>query len=160
MATYGLPVDVDPHKALLEELHRTAGHVAWLGALIADLEHNDTGHAHVQDLDPEDGELAPVGQSSGFSGLKQYGRKDGLLWEKPSVWWDMYHQERRHLESVAKSCVVAGVAEYRVELVRQQGEQIIALLTAVITELGHDITAEPVRRIVGRHLRLVAGSTA
>jgi hypothetical protein len=37
--TLGLPREVDPHTALLEELHRTAGAVQWLGAVvIADLE--------------------------------------------------------------------------------------------------------------------------
>lgn len=33
VATYGLPREIDPHAALLEELHRTAGHVAWLGQI-------------------------------------------------------------------------------------------------------------------------------
>lgn len=28
--TYGLPREVEPHDALMEEIHRTAGHVAWL----------------------------------------------------------------------------------------------------------------------------------
>jgi hypothetical protein len=37
-ATYGLPVDVNPLDALLEELRRTAGHVAWLGSVVADLD--------------------------------------------------------------------------------------------------------------------------
>jgi len=35
---YGLPREVDPHSALLEELHRTAGHVAWLGSQVAGLD--------------------------------------------------------------------------------------------------------------------------
>ena len=32
--TYGLPRDVEPHVALLEEIARTAGHVDWLGAKV------------------------------------------------------------------------------------------------------------------------------
>lgn len=36
--TLGLPREIDPHTALLEELHRTAGAVQWLGAVVADLE--------------------------------------------------------------------------------------------------------------------------
>lgn len=35
--TYGLPREVDPHEALLEEVHRTAGHVAWLGQVVRGL---------------------------------------------------------------------------------------------------------------------------
>lgn len=36
--TLGLPREIDPHTALLEELHRTAGAVQWLAAVISDLE--------------------------------------------------------------------------------------------------------------------------
>ena len=35
--TYGLPREVDPGMALLEEVHRTAGHVAWLSGKVAAL---------------------------------------------------------------------------------------------------------------------------
>jgi len=38
VATLGLPRDVDPQQALLEEVHRTAGHVAWLSDLVGDLD--------------------------------------------------------------------------------------------------------------------------
>lgn len=38
VATYGLPAEVDPLDALLGELHRTAGHVAWLNAEVARLQ--------------------------------------------------------------------------------------------------------------------------
>lgn len=30
VAEFGLPLEVAPHEALLQELHRTAGRVAWL----------------------------------------------------------------------------------------------------------------------------------
>lgn len=36
VATYGLPREIDPWMALLEEVHRTAGHVAWLGLQVAE----------------------------------------------------------------------------------------------------------------------------
>ena len=45
--TFGLPRVVDPHTALLEELHRTAGAVAWLGALISDLGRGKVQGEHV-----------------------------------------------------------------------------------------------------------------
>lgn len=34
VSTYGLPVEVDPGQALLEEVARTVGHVAWLRARV------------------------------------------------------------------------------------------------------------------------------
>lgn len=34
VATYGLPREIDPSEALLEEVFRTAGHVAWIEAQV------------------------------------------------------------------------------------------------------------------------------
>jgi hypothetical protein len=36
--TRGLPIDIDPGKALLDEIHWTAGHVAWLRDKVQELE--------------------------------------------------------------------------------------------------------------------------
>jgi hypothetical protein len=41
--TYGLPKAVEPLDALLGELHRTAGHVAWLAQVVAALDQTDLG---------------------------------------------------------------------------------------------------------------------
>ena len=38
LKTYGAPIAVDPGVALLQEVHRTAGHVAWLASQIEDSE--------------------------------------------------------------------------------------------------------------------------
>ena len=34
--TYGEPIDIDPGTALLQEVHRTSGHVAWLNGRLAE----------------------------------------------------------------------------------------------------------------------------
>src|SRR5579862_2678389 len=41
VVTYGLPRDISPTDALLEEVRYTAGHVAWLRERVAELEQND-----------------------------------------------------------------------------------------------------------------------
>jgi hypothetical protein len=38
---FGLPREVDPHTALLEEPYRAAGALQWLGAIVADLDRKD-----------------------------------------------------------------------------------------------------------------------
>jgi hypothetical protein len=43
LETFGLPREVDPHTALLEELHRAAGAVQWLQAVVADLKQSQVG---------------------------------------------------------------------------------------------------------------------
>jgi hypothetical protein len=35
---FGLPREVEPHQALIEEVYRAAGHVAWLGEVVGQLE--------------------------------------------------------------------------------------------------------------------------
>lgn len=132
VVTYGLSREVDPHAALLEELHRTAGHVAWLEQKIAGFE--------------TDGEL------------KQYaGSEDGLLWEKPAVWVELYHRERKHFAEIAKTCISVGIEERRVRIAEQQGQLIAQVIRGVLTDLGV-IDRPETPSVVRRHLTLVSGT--
>jgi len=129
VVSYGLSREIDPHSALLEELHRTAGHVAWLGMRVAELE--------------ESAMKAPVGGGQG-----------GFPSIEPHVWIRLYQEERRHLASVAKDCVKVGIEERRVRLAEGQGEMIAQVLRGVLEDLGvGDDPAIP--GIVRRHLMLV-----
>jgi len=131
VVSYGLSREVDPHSALLEELHRTAGHVAWLGDRVAELQESEMA--------------GPVGGGQG-----------GYPSIEPHVWIRLYAEERRHLAGVAKTCMAVGVEERRVHLAEQQGEMIAQVLRGVLAELGvGDDPAVPA--IVRRHLTLVSG---
>lgn len=143
VATYGLAVEVDPLQALLDELHRTAGHVAWLGALIADLEHTED----------EDGKTR--------SGLRQWrpAGEFGGSWV-PSVWVELYQSERTHLARVAKSCLDAGVEERRVRLAEDQGRLVADVIRRIVAGLGRDPSDPEVREVVRRELTLVSGGAA
>lgn len=130
-ATYGLARDVDPVTALLEELHRTAGHVAWLGTLIANLGTGD--------------DLKQRAPGAG-----------GALIEAPSVWVELYHRERAHLTRVAKTCVDVGIEERRVRLAERQGLLLAEAIRGILGDLGvADRPETP--EVVRRHLMLVAG---
>jgi hypothetical protein len=135
-ATYGFPLEVEPLDALVGELHRTAGHVAWLGLLIGELEHEVN----------EKGQLR--------SGLKQYGAETG---ERPSVWVQLYQHERAHLARVASDCLKAGVDERRVKLAEDQGRLVADVISRIVVGLGHDPGDEGVREVVRRELTLVEG---
>lgn len=52
VVTFGLPREIDPQTALLEEVHRTAGHVAYLGQVVADLEHDELTHDSIVGKSP------------------------------------------------------------------------------------------------------------
>jgi hypothetical protein len=135
VATYGLAVDVDPLDALLGELRRTAGHVAWLGTLIAQLQHEHADLKH--------------------SGLKQYSAETGTT--RPSVWVEIYQSERAHLARVAKDCVAANIDERRVKLAEDQGRLVADVIRRIVTALGLDPASDDVREIVRRELTLVSG---
>lgn len=153
VATYGLPVEVDPREALLQEVHRTAGHVAWLGQLVAELEHGGTGYRQETVIDGEEEREIYVP----LSGLKQLSR-DGKF-EKPAVWLEIYQQERRHLREVCRDAVNAGVAERAVQLAEQQGAALAGAIRAILADLS--LTPEQmalVPAVVPKHLRAVAAS--
>ncbi len=109
VATFGLPQEIDPHDALYDELARTNGHVQWLAELIANLERGD---------------------------LKQYGISEGALYERPSVWLEIYARERRHLASVAKACVDVGVEGRRMRLAEEDAAVIAEVIRNVLTTFG------------------------
>lgn len=108
--TYGLPVEIDPSTALLQEVQRTAGHVAWLGQRVAQLEADDLVWGVVLERESTGGEHG-----------------DGSVLERRAalnVWVQLYQEERRHLARVSSAAVAAGVAERQVRLAEQTGAQI------------------------------------
>lgn len=123
--TYGLPRDIDPHDALLEELARTAGHVDWLRVQVGNLEHSEF----------PDGNAIPNNKGSKLVGPVGGGNEGYPSWE-PSVWIQMYNDERKHLVNVSKECIRAGIEERRVRLAESQGQIIANVLRRVLTELN------------------------
>lgn len=143
--TYGSPVTVDPHTALLEELHRTAGHVAWLGELVAQLHHEDdpdpTVLGNPSMRDPEEPHVTR-------SGLKQYTRTEKFTVEQESVWLTMYRNERAHLAKVAKDCIAVGIAERQVEMHKAIVMSLTRTISEIVTGLGHDLLDPGVKAVV------------
>lgn len=140
VATYGLPVEVDPHDALLAEVHRTAGHVAWLGDIVQQLERDQLVWGVTDQTEK---------QATEYPGI------DTTRTASPNVWLELYHRERVHLVKVAKAAVDAGIDERRVQLAEAQGQAIVAVLRATLEDLGVEVTPE-VAQTVGRHLRSVS----
>lgn len=136
--TYGLPVEIDPHDALLQEVHRTAGHVAWLGNIVRDLERDDLVWGTTE-----------LAERSGSEWGTAHIEKSG-----PNVWLDLYQRERAHLVKVAKTAIDAGIDERRVQLAEQQGQLIVQVIRATLADLGVEVTPDVAAK-VGRHLRSV-----
>lgn len=122
LESFGLPVAVDPHTALLEELHRTAGAVAWLGAIVADLERSDIGWGKTREKDGGDDR--------------------GTTYEAgKNVWVGLWQGERKHLVDVASACAKAGIEERRVQLAEDQGRMLAGVITRILSGMFDALVA-------------------
>ncbi len=165
----GLPVDVSPSDALLDEVRWTSGHVQWLRGKVQELEQQVT---HYTSPEGEEDEAAFFSQHPNHA-------RHGLVWGKtkivdkgsgpapgtdttetagPSIWYVLYVSEREHLVKVCTAALRAGVEERQVKLAEAQGEQVAGVIRAILADLG--LTAEQqaaAPEVASRHLQLLAG---
>ncbi|GGM27008.1 hypothetical protein GCM10011608_09780 [Micromonospora sonchi] len=140
--TFGLPREIDPRDALLEEVHRTAGAVAWL-------------HEQVQALTPDQvvwGKTEEVDKQAGeFPGV------DTKHAAEVNVWVQLWRAERAHLVKVCEKAIGAGLEERRVRLAEQQGAMLAGVIKAILGDL--DLSPEQQTKaatVVPFRLRAVA----
>jgi len=144
VTTLGLSRDVSPSEALLEEVRWTAGHVDWLRDRVREVERDELvwGKAKWKQTDSADGPIEETVETAATS-----------------VWYDLYEKERKHLVVVCTAALRAGVEERRVRLAEAQGEQVAAVIKAILGDL--QLTAaqqERVGEVVPRRLRLLASA--
>jgi hypothetical protein len=133
-ATYGLPVEVDPHDALLQEVHRTAGHVAWLHEIVQAIAQDDLIRGVTKVVRMPDGTTRTEVEAA------------------PTVWLTQYQKERDHLRKVCADAIRAGVEERLVRLEEEKAVRLAACVRGIVSDLGHDLGEERVRTIVRRRL--------
>lgn len=141
--TYGLPRDISPADALLEEVRYTAGHVAWLREQVQALEADQLVWGLTEEARK---------QATEFPGT------DRTEAAKPNVWVELYYRERKHLVDVTKAAISAGIEERKVRLAEAQGSLVAQVIRAILADLS--LTAEQQQRVpevVPRHLRALAG---
>lgn len=151
--TLGAPVDIGPADALLQEVQRTAGHVAWLQHVIAGLESGELVWGMSEeivepDITSKDGEAIITVATGKY-------RADF------SVWYKMYAQERRHLANVCKMALDAGVNERIVSMYEQVGDTFVTMIENVLNAVG--LTDEQRRAVpaaVVTELRRLTGDAA
>lgn len=159
-AKYGTPIEMGPAESLLAELARTHGWIAFFESQVGDLKVNELAWGQVR---------------------KKIGGEDrGSTYEaKPSIWYQLLRDERKHLVAVIDSCTRSGVAEHMMRLAEDQGRMVAgviqrsfasmldAVLAALVEEFGEDSRAQTVvvtawaanmRPIVKRELTAVLAS--
>ena len=121
-----IPAHVDPRDALTEELARSIAWVRWLGSKV----------------DAQDDTALIWGATKAVDklpGPASLGGVETTEEAKPSIWWTMYVEERRRLVEVAKVAHACGVEDRRVQLAVRQAELLLAVVTGLVADLGHDI---------------------
>lgn len=143
VATYGLPIDIAPEQALLDEVQRTAGHVHWLGA-------------RIRALDPEGlvwGRLKTA-SGRGPQGPVQLTEEGAAI----PVLLQLYQAERKHLISVCSAAINAGISQKALELAQGQATALVNELHWLIDRLTDKLKLSESRRdlvetLVGEMLR-------
>lgn len=124
-----IPDAVDPRDALADELARTIAWVGWLG----------------QQVDAVDDATLVWGRTKQITGLVGL---ETTVEARPSVWWAEYRAERKHLIEVARTAHACGVEDRRVELMVHQAELLVAVVTGMAVDLGHDPDDPGVKKII------------
>lgn len=119
--TYGLPRDISPTDALLEEVRYTAGHVAWLREKVREIEDKDLVWGMTEQAEKS---------ATEFPGT------DTTYAAKPSMWLELYYRERKHLVDVTKAAISAGIEERRVKLAEAQGQLLNGVIRRILARLS------------------------
>ena len=142
VATFGLPREIDPRDALLEEVYRSAGAVDWLQGRVRELEAEQVVWGKAEEVDKGSGE---------FTGVDVTHRA------AVNLWVELLNRERKHLVDVCRVAIASGLEERRVRLAEQQGAMLAGVIKNILGDL--DLTPEQqgrVTEVVPRHLRAVA----
>lgn len=150
---YGAPTDeTDPGEVLLSEIRRTSGHVQWLAE-------------NLQNSDPEKfvRGLWLAKRQSGFIKEEEIDTTD--LSQAGAMWLELYMTERRHLATICRTALAAGIEERRVRLAEKQAERVGEAIRGIMSDLAqlYQIEIDPeddaVRSIAYRWLMQASGAT-
>lgn len=125
---YGVPLDVDPATALLEEVQRTAGAIVFLEAKIRSLAPEEMVWGVVREVT----EWAQTPDSNGVRST------DSTVERKAQVnqWVKLYQDERRHLTDVSARAIQAGAQASLVDMLQKISQVYIRLVERVVDRLG------------------------
>lgn len=136
--TFGLLIDITPEQALLDEVQRCAGMLAFYQARVE--------------------EQADVGFDTlvwGHTKSKIGGDDGGDTYEAArSIWLQLFNEERDRLTKVCAAAIRAGIEERRVKLAEQQGMLVAAVIRRILTRLNlNDAQLSLVATVVPEELR-------
>ena len=141
----GITINVSPQQALLDEVQRAAGMVAYYGARVAEVAEDSNKLVHG---------ITRVEEREGF----QAGR---LRVAEPAVnmWVKLWNEERDRLTRAAAAAIRAGIEERRVALAEQHGQAIAAAIHRILDRLDLDARQRTlVGQVVPDELRAITAA--
>lgn len=141
------PVEVDPSDALIELVHSAAGEVAyWRGEV-----------DRIQAEHPQQMTMSLARVEKGQRDRSDVDMKH--LEAGVPVAYRMWVDARERLARYAATALKAGIEERRVRIAEEQGQQIAALIRAILADRELALTPEQAAAapaVAARHLRLLA----
>lgn len=119
----GLKIDTSPQQALIDEVQRAAGMVAYYGQKVAELAETDPQRLV--------NGVTRVEQREGF----QAGTTKTVE-ATTNVWLRLWNEERDRLTRVAAAALKAGIEERRVQLAEAQGALIADVIRRILGRLN------------------------
>ena len=120
----GTPIDTTPEQAILDEISRAAGMVAYYQAQVETIAETDTTRLVYGVTKSSDGPL-------GTTTTKE---------ASTNIWIQLWNQERDRLARVSLEAVKVGIEQRRVKLAEDQGALVAAVVRRVLDRLN--LTAE------------------
>lgn len=140
---FGLPLNIEPHEALLQELHRTAGIVEFY-------------QQQINALETEANMVGPVGTS----GTARDTDLEHTPKAEANIWIRLHKEEREHLVRVAKTCIDAGIQERQVQIAEAQGALFANAIRGLLSALEINLTSPRVRQAVRQALMDISNQQA
>jgi hypothetical protein len=148
---FAVPIEVSPSEGLIQEVHRTAGVIAWAEQQVIRI----CG-------DTPDNLIRGTRSVKRTVGQSVEGPVDVTATEVGPLlnfWVDLWQKERRHFVDVCKTTLAAGVEERRIQLAEQEGERQGRWLQACLAPLNlSDSQMRAVMSSASSHLHLLQGT--
>ncbi len=145
----GIPLDIEPHDALLQCISIAAGEVQYASFRIAELDESDEVGAVVSTL------YRPKKLAKGAEDEGTQITETRVEMPQLHVWIQVRHQAMDRLVNYSAAAIKCGLEERLVKVAEGQGQMLATTIRDILRELGVDKRPET-PAIVAKHLRLLA----
>lgn len=131
--TYGAPIptaNLDLHKELIKLIAYHSGHCNWLRKRINELAPEVLVQGYRQ---------VTIKEATEWNGQKQEEETISYIADV-NLWLKLYHYEMKELHNVLKTAIAAGIEEKRLEIMQEQGAQMLQVLQGAALRLGLELT--------------------